>query len=204
MLEFQNLADNQLPDYIKTVGYPTMLLLMTVEGPIATIVSGFLGSLGLFNVLAVFSLSVLGDVLGDIICYGIGFWGGSPILEKARQKLHVKPKILEKVEHLFQKHGFKTIFAVKSTTGLCWITFIAAGTFRMDFKKFLQGSILGGIIWSGFLTLSGYFFGYAFLEINRYIRFAGLGILVLAIGLFILINIYKKHQAQKILSENKL
>ena len=202
MLEFQNLADSQLPDYIRTVGYPTMLLLMTVEGPIATIISAFLSSLGLFNIFAVFGLSILGDVLGDIICYGIGYWGGNPILEKARKKLRIKLKILEKVEYLFQRHGFKTIFAVKSTTGLCWITFIAAGAFKMDFRKFLTGSILGGLVWSGFLTVSGYFFGYAFLEISHYIRFAGFGIIIIAILLYILINIYKNRQAQKILAEN--
>ncbi|MFZ5982104.1 MAG: DedA family protein [Patescibacteria group bacterium] len=198
MLEFQNLADSQLPEYISAIGYPAMLLVMTIEGPIATIVSSFLASLGVFNIFAVFALSVLGDVLGDIACYGIGFWGGKAILEKARKKLHVKSKILEKIEALFLHHGFKTIFAVKSTTGLCWITFIAAGAFRMDFRRFLTASLLGGLVWSSFLALSGYFFGYAFLEISRYIRFAGFFVIALAVLLYFLINLYKKHQAKKI------
>jgi len=203
MLEFHNLADAQLPNYIKTLGYPTMLLVMTIEGPIATIIAAFLASLGFFNIGVVFLLSVLGDILGDIICYAIGFFGGSKMLEKARKKLKIKSTILEKLEKLFSLHGFKTIFAVKSTTGLCWITFIAAGAFKMKFKKFLQGSIGGGLIWSSFLVISGYFFGYAFDRINQYIEYAGIGIIFLAIALYIGINFYKNKKTKRLLSKNK-
>lgn len=201
MLEIQTIADSQLPQYLQIIGYPSMLIVMTIEGPIATLVAAFLSSLGVFNVLIVFFLSLLGDILGDLICYAIGYFGGSKMLEKARKKLKIQPKILTRIERLFTQHGFKTIFSVKSTTGLCWITFIAAGAFRMNFKKFLQGSIGGGIIWSTFLVIMGYFFGFAFIQIDKYIQYSGIFFIVLVIVLYIGISIYKKRRSQKLLKE---
>jgi len=54
----------------------------------------------------------------------------------------ITPDLIGRMEKYFQKHGGKTIFAVKSTTGLCWTTFTAAGIVKMDFKKFMTYSFL--------------------------------------------------------------
>lgn len=192
------LSNSELLDYIKTVGYPTMFLLMVIEGPIITILAAFLSSLGFFNVGVVVGLSFLGDVVGDVILYTMGYFGGNRVLRRAEKILSVKPKIIERMERLFDRHGTKTIFAVKSTTGLCWITFIAAGAFRMKFSRFMKGSVGGGVIWTGILVSSGYFFGYAFERINNYIEYAGIVIVFLAITFYIAISYYKKIQSRKI------
>lgn len=199
MLPSINLADPQILVYIKTIGYPTMLILMTVEGPIATILAAFAASLGFFNIFIVFGLSMLGDILGDIILYIIGYTGGAQILAKAERILKVKPEIVAKLEKLFLLHGKKTIFAVKSTTGLCWITFIAAGAVRMKFQEFLFGSFFGGIVWSSFLVAMGYFFGYAFEKINDYIKYAGIIIFAAAVSFYTILTVYKKYQSRRIL-----
>jgi membrane protein DedA with SNARE-associated domain len=199
MLPSLNLADPQILAYIKTIGYPTMLILMIVEGPIATILAAFAASLGFFNIYLVFILSISGDIIGDIILFAIGYTGGAKALAKAEKILKIKPEIVVKLEKLFSLHGKKTIFAVKSTTGLCWITFIAAGTMRMKFQEFIFGSISGGIIWSSFLVVMGYFFGYAFLQINDYLKYAGIIIFAAAVIFFTLVTAYKKYQSRQIL-----
>lgn len=176
-----------------------MLLVMIVEGPIATLLAAFAASLGFFNVYLVLILSMLGDIVGDIILYGLGYFGGAKTLEKAERILKIKPALVLKMENLFNNHGKKTIFAVKSTTGLCWITFIAAGAVRMNFKEFLLGSFFGGIIWSGFLVIMGYFFGYAFERINEYIKYAGLIIFVVVAIFYVTVTIYKKRRSRLIL-----
>ncbi len=197
-----NFADPNVLNFIKTLGYPTMLLIMIIEGPIIAIIGAFLASLGFFNVFIVFLLSLLGDIIGDLILYAIGYHGGARALKRAEQVLKVKPAIVEKIEKLFAKHGRKTIFAVKSTTGLCWITFIAAGAVKMDLKKFLFGSLTGGLVWSSLLVVIGYFFGYAFLKINDYIRFAGIIIFALAVIFYLSLTFYKKYKSKEIF-ENK-
>ncbi|PIR73780.1 MAG: hypothetical protein COU40_00720 [Candidatus Moranbacteria bacterium CG10_big_fil_rev_8_21_14_0_10_35_21] len=188
--------------YIKTIGYPTMFLLMIVEGPIATVIAAFFSKLGFFNIYLVFILSFLGDIIGDIILYFIGYYGGFKTLKKAEKILKTKPKIIIKLENHFRIHGRKTIIAVKSTTGLCWITFILAGATKMPFKTFLTSSVVGGIVWSSFLVLCGYFFGYAFRTIDLYIKYAGIIIFIVATIFFVGLTFYKKYQAQKILQIN--
>ena len=180
-------------------GYPLMLLLMTLEGPIITIISAFLASLGYFNIFIVFGLSVLGNVLGDIVLYFIGYFGGHKILLKAEKFLKIKESVIEKLREKFRQNGAKIIFYVKSTTGLCYITFILAGTTRMKLSKFVKYSILGGLFWSSFLVIVGYFFGYAAEQISEYIKYAGYIILTGAVMFFIGLTLYKKKQAKEIL-----
>ncbi|MFA6973865.1 MAG: DedA family protein [Parcubacteria group bacterium] len=196
-----NLSDPAVLGHIQTIGYPLMLLTMIIEGPVVTILAAFAASLGFFNVYVVLVLSMLGDIIGDIILYTIGYTGGAKTLAKAEKILKIKPAIVAKIEALFHKHGKKTIFAVKSTTGLCWITFIAAGAVRMNFRDFLRASFLGGIVWSGFLVAMGYFFGYAFDRINDYLRYAGILIFFSAVIFYTLITLYKKRQSTRILAE---
>lgn len=203
MFPHLDLTDPHILAYIKTIGYPTMLLLMIIEGPIVSILGAFLAKLGFFNVYLVLLLSILGDLIGDVILYSIGFYGGERALAKAEKILKIKPAIVEKMRRLFQAHGKKTIFAVKSTTGLCWITFIAAGTFKMKFKDFVLTSFFGGIVWSTFLVIIGYFFGYAFGVINDYIRVAGLIIFAAAAGFYASIILYKRYRSRKILENEK-
>lgn len=179
-------------------GYPLMLFLMIVEGPFATMIAAFLASQGFFNVGIVFILSVAGDVIGDIILYFIGYFGGQRILPKVQRFLRVKDTVLEKLKLQFHKNSERIIFYVKSTTGLSYITFITAGTLHMKFTKFVKNSILGGFVWSGFLVIIGYFFGYAAEKISIYIQYAGIVIFALAISTIVFVNIYKKKQAKKI------
>jgi membrane protein DedA with SNARE-associated domain len=196
-----NVSDPAILSHIKTVGYPLMFLIMVVEGPIATIIAAFAASLGFFNVFIVLILSIIGDITGDLILYSLGYFGGNRALLRAEKLLKVKPTIVGKVESLFNNHGKKTVFAVKSTTGLCWIAFILAGTVRMKFSDFVTASFLGGIVWSGFLVIMGYFFGYAFEEISAYIKYAGIIIFLSVVVFYVIIVAYKKHQSKQILQQ---
>jgi len=179
--------------------YPLIFLATIVEGPIITIIGAFLASLGFFNIWMIFLLSILGDIVGDIILYALGYFGGSLMLSRMEKLLKINFITMDKLRRLFTRHGQKTIFYVKSTTGLCWITFILAGTLKMEFQKFLRASFWGGIVWSGFLVISGFFFGYAFEKINDYLKYAGIIIFILAVFFVFFITFYKKSQSRKIL-----
>ena len=63
-----NITDPAILGYIKTIGYPLMLLIMIVEGPIATLLAAFAASLGFFNIYLVFILSMLGTLRSPLKC----------------------------------------------------------------------------------------------------------------------------------------
>lgn len=195
-------AGQQIFQFLSHYGYAIMLPLMIIEGPVVTIIAAMLASLGAFNVFVVLILSIIGDMGGDIIFYGLGYKYGMGFVRRVGKYIGITEKLVLRMEKYFEHHGGKTIFAVKSTTGLCWATFTAAGIVKMDFKKFVKYSFLGGVIWSGFLVAMGYFYGYLWREIQIYIKWIGWVIFGVAIVTFAVINIYKSYQAKKLLKKN--
>lgn len=183
--------------FLQNYGYWLMLPLMIIEGPVVTIIAAMLASLGAFNVFAVLIFSILGDMFGDVLLYGAGYRWGMGFVRGFGKYMGITEEVVLKMEKYFEKHGGKTILAVKSTTGLCWATFAAAGVVKMDFKKFVKYSFLGGIIWSGFLVTMGYFYGYLWREIKQYISWVGWIAFIVAAVTFIAVTIYKKKQSEK-------
>jgi len=188
--------------FLTHYGYFVMLPLMILEGPVVTIIAAMLASLGAFNVFIVLLLSILGDMIGDIILYGLGYKFGMKFVENAGKYVGITEKLVLRMEKYFQRHGGKTIFAVKSTTGLCWAAFTAAGIVKMNFKKFVKYSFYGGVVWSGFLVAMGYFYGYLWREIKQYIEWIGWAVFAAAIATFFVVTLYKKWKAEKMLEEN--
>ncbi len=191
-------------DFLRIYGYWIILPLMILEGPVVTIIAAMLASLGAFNVFVVLLFSILGDIIGDAILYGLGYKFGMGFVRRAGKYVGITEKLVGRMEKYFEKHGGKTIFIVKSTTGLCWATFTAAGIVKMDFKKFLKNSFYGGIVWSGFLVAMGYFYGYLWREIHNYIDQIGWVIFSVAIASIIIITLYKNKKAKGILREDEI
>lgn len=192
----------QLFYFLSHYGYIIIIPLMIIEGPVVTIIAAMLASLGAFNVFVVLALSVIGDIGGDLIFYWLGHRFGMGFVRRFGRYIGITEKLVIRMEEYFVNHGGKTIFAVKSTTGLCSATFIAAGIVKMDFKKFLKYSFLGGIVWSGFLVAMGYFYGYLWREIKDYIEWVGWAISGVAILTFIFVTVYKGYRAKKIFKSN--
>jgi len=182
--------------FLSEYGYWIVLPLMIIEGPIVTLIAAFMASLGVFNIYFIFILSILGDVLGDVIFYGLGRKGGMHFVHKVGKYIGITERLVVKMEKFFVNHGGKTIVAVKSTTGLCWATFVAAGIVKMPFRKFVGYSLLGGLVWSGFLVIMGFFFGYLYAQIVDYINYAGWIIGSLALAFFVGVGMYKKYETR--------
>ena len=188
-------------EFLRHYGYFAMLPLMIIEGPVVTIISAMLASMGAFFWPWVLLFSILGDIIGDVILYSLGYKYGMHFVNGFGKYMGITEKLVIKMEKYFQNHGGKTIFAVKSTTGLCWATFVAAGIVKMNFKKFVKYSFLGGIVWSGSLVAMGYFYGYLWRSMKQYISWIGWIIFGVAILSFIIITVYKNYQAKKLLEE---
>lgn len=188
-------------EFLRSYGYWGMLPIMVIEGPIATIFAAMMASLGAFSWPIVLIFSIAGDIIGDILLYLAGHRWGMKFVTSFGKYIGITEKLVLKMENYFTKHGGKTIFAVKSTTGLCWATFVAAGIVKMDFKKFITYSFLGGVVWSGFLVAMGYFYGYLWREIREYISWAGWIATFIATFSFLAITLYKKHQSRDLLNE---
>jgi len=188
---------NDLIQFLLTHGYVIMFFLMWLEGPIVTLAAAFLASLGFFSLPVVFIISLVGDITGDIVLYAIGRKWGIHFVNRFGKYIGITQRLVDKMQGHFHVHGGKTIFMVKSTTGLCFVTFVAAGIARMPLKRFVRYSLYGGVVWSSVLVGMGYFFGALYTQIATYISWAGWFILIGAIIVLVAMTLYKKYEAQK-------
>lgn len=151
--------DSSVLDFLIAHGYWVAVPAMIIEGPIATMLMAFFASFGLFDIRAVFFLSLLADLVSDAAYYFLGYWRGLHVIAWAVKHLRIRPEIFESIGRYYQAHGGKTVFLAKILTGIVPPVFITAGIYRMSIKKMILFALPGGVIWSGGLVFFGHRFG---------------------------------------------
>jgi len=173
--------------------YAIFFPLTVVEGPIVTIIAGFLVSLGYMNFLIVYVIAVVGDVVGDVLYYALGRWGSGRIFSRG-SFFGIKVGQLERVEKHFGAHAGKTLLFGKWTHSVGAIILTAAGMAKMPLDKFVFYNTAGSIPKSLALMLIGYYFGRAYQQIDKYFGYASLAMLLIiavAVAAYFLIKRFK-------------
>lgn len=176
--------------------YLILFPIIVVEGPIATVIVGFLVAQGMMDFYIAYPLIIVADLAGDAMYYALGKWGrnlGVKLLRLTDEKM-------KKLERHFELHSGKTILLGKLSHGIGTTFLFAAGAARMDFNKFLFYNTLGTVPKSLILLAVGYFFGQSYARIGRYFDY--FAIISLAIGAIILIGYLIF--AKKVRKEEKL
>lgn len=102
-------------------------------------------------------LVLISAVFGNTINYWIGRYLVTRIdVTKAKW---INQDALEKTHIFFEKHGGKTIILARFVPLVRSFAPFVAGLSNMDQKKFQIFNVVGAALWSGILTVCGYFFG---------------------------------------------
>jgi membrane protein DedA with SNARE-associated domain len=164
----------------------------TLEGPIITMVSGFLISLGILSFIPTLLVVFAGDLISDSFYFWLGS-RGRHFVERIKF-LHISPERLEKVEQHFEKYPGKTFIVSKASYGVGSLFLIAAGISKMTYQKFLEYITPLNAIRSTALLLIGYYLGRAVRHSGTYLEYYTLGVIILLpIGYYII----KKTQAMR-------
>lgn len=97
-------------------------------------------------------------VLGNIVGYGIGYTVGPKLFNKPDSKLF-KREYVDKTHAFFEKYGSRAILLARFVPIVRTFITATAGIGRMDPKRYLTISVLGGILWACGIILAGYFLG---------------------------------------------
>ena len=180
-----------------------VFVMMALEGPIVTLASSFLSSLGIHSPMTILIMSVVADLVGDSVFYALGYFGGRSFIHTWGRKFGITEKKVEVFEKFFDTNGAKAILLAKSTTGLCFITFVLAGAARMRLRVYFLYAFIGGVIWSSILVFIGYFFGYMYQEIAKYISWAGYLIFISFVVVIVVMWYCKKQQKNRLLTTKR-
>jgi membrane protein DedA with SNARE-associated domain len=178
-------------------GYSLMFLAMLVEGPVATAAGAFAAALGYFNIWIVFTLSVLGNLVPDVIYYALGFWGREGVINKYGRFLKITPERVRKLEDLYHKNVGKTLTAVKLVPILATPGLIVAGISKVPLRAYTIWSLVVTVPSSLFYLIVGYYFGAAYQNIIRYLDYGGYFIFA-SLAVFVLLSYLRKKYGKKL------
>jgi len=167
-----------------------------VEGPIISVLSGFLVGNGVFNMYIAFLVLLAGDVVGDSIYYAIGRYGGLSLIKKIGPYIGVTEERMEKLRDRFHRHDWKLLLFAK-TQAIGSIVLVTSGIVKMPFWRFIFYNTIGSIPKIMLFMVIGFYFGRAYLLINTYMGYFAIAWLVLAILMIILYFYLRKYIQDK-------
>lgn len=154
-----------------------------VEGPIITIIAGFLCTLGYFNPFVIYVVVIVADLVGDVTYYAIGRYGGKGLIERRGRYFGITTNRVEQLERHFQHHAAKTLIVGKILHGFGAVILLAAGVAKVPFKKYVWYNLLPTIPKSLILLLIGIYFGKAYTQINGILNYTTIGTITIALML---------------------
>jgi len=127
-------------------------------------------SLAPIYILVAGAYGALGCVIGSVIAYGVGKWGGRPLLEKYGKYLLITRHDLDLADRWFNRYGSLSIFLSRLLPVVRTFISLPAGVARMHFIKFLVYTFLGSFIWCAGLAYGGYQLGEHWEQIRVILR----------------------------------
>jgi membrane protein DedA with SNARE-associated domain len=158
-------------------GYLGIIGLMALESACIPIPSevimpfaGYLASTGRFSIILIIILGTFGNLVGSIVAYAAGFYGGRPFIEKYGKYILIKKKELDNADNFFQKYGNLSVFFSRLLPIIRTFISLPAGIAKMPFWRFSFYTFIGSLFWSGMLAYLGIFLGSKWQIIEVYFR----------------------------------
>lgn len=139
---------------ISTLGYSGIVLLMAIESaciPLPSEIimpfSGYLVSTGQMNLWGVAIAGAVGCVLGSLVAYWVGMYGGRPLIEKYGRYVLVSRHDLDIADRWFARYGEIIIFVSRLLPAIRTFIAFPAGVARMNLNRFIIYTFAGSLPW---------------------------------------------------------
>lgn len=103
-------------------------------------------------------LLVVAAVAGNVVGYWIGRVAGPPIFERPDSRLF-KQEYVDKTFAFFDRYGARAIVLARFVPIVRTFITVMAGVGKMDVRRYVTYSTVGGVLWGAGVTVLGYFLG---------------------------------------------
>lgn len=155
--------------------YYILLPLSIIEGPIITVIAGFLASTHSINPAAVYGVVVLGDLIGDTLLYSLGRWSGGGVT-KYGKFFGVTADRLASAKDYFANHHRRAVVTSKLVHGIGVSGLVTAGVLRISYGRYMRTCFLISLAQCAFFLAIGLLFGNAYMRIGQYLDYFAAGI----------------------------
>ena len=139
---------------IAALGYSGIILLMAIESaciPLPSEIimpfSGYLVSTGQLNIWAVGLAGAVGCVLGSLVAYWVGMFGGRPLIEKYGRYILLSRHDLNMADRWFASYGEIIVFVSRLLPAIRTFIAFPAGVARMNLTRFILYTFAGSLPW---------------------------------------------------------
>lgn len=139
---------------ISALGYPGVVLMMGIESaciPLPSEIimpfSGYLVYTGRFDIWGVAFAGAVGCVLGSLVAYWVGMYGGRPVIEKYGRYVLISLHDLDIADRWFERRGELIVFASRLLPVIRTFIAFPAGVARMNLGRFVVYTFVGSFPW---------------------------------------------------------
>ena len=157
-------------DLAQQYRYLIIFPITVIEGPIISVLTGFLVAHGVFNFFVAYLVLMAGDLTGDIYYYFLGRWIRHPKIWQWRHWFGLNDERIKWLEGQFEGSAGRILVLGKLIHGVGSIILMGAGLSKVKFSRFLFYNVIGTIPKTLAFLLIGYFFGEAYQQIDRYLK----------------------------------
>lgn len=188
------IISNWIINIISLLGYPGIIITMAIESALIPLpseiimpFSGFLASTGRFDLGLVALSGAIGNVLGSLVAYAIGFYGHEKLVRRFIRKfgkwILISEKELDETEKLL--HRFKDLVVLVSRVipGIRTVISLPCGFAKLPLDRFIVLTFLGSLAWSYFLAWIGFILGQNWRTIGPYFHQLDAVIIVVIVSL---------------------
>jgi membrane protein DedA with SNARE-associated domain len=190
--------------FLETWGYLAVFILsfissmgLPVGAEVAIIYGGVLASGQIahephpLNLFAVIAVATLAEVLGSLVGYLIGYFGGRPLVDRAGKYVLLTHKDLDRAEAWFARRGEPVVLFGRFIPLLRSFVSLAAGLAEMARAKFLLFTVIGCAVWCTALTSVGYGLGSSYHRVLKAFSYAGYVAAVLVVIAVVVLFIHR-------------
>jgi membrane protein DedA with SNARE-associated domain len=139
---------------ISSLGYSGVILLMAIESaciPLPSEIimpfSGYLVSTGQMTLWGVAVAGAVGCVLGSLVAYWVGMYGGRPFIERYGRYILLSRHDLDIADRWFAKYGEVIVFVSRLLPAIRTFIAFPAGVARMNLTRFVIYTFAGSLPW---------------------------------------------------------
>ena len=178
------IGQDTLMTLVGDYGLAILAPLALVEGPVVSVLGGWLAGRGALVVQAVFVCVVIADLAGDAMLYGVGRYAGSRVPQRWREKLglsrHRQAALIDQIH----AGGGRLLVIGKLTHAMGFAVLAAAGAARYPFMRFLAVNLLATLPKSAALVGLGWALGDSWDRADAWLtRFVLIGALLSVVAL---------------------
>ena len=204
---------NFISSLLSNLNYGTILFLMLLESTVVPVPSEFVvtpaayhAASGNLDVFLVILFATIGADLGAYVNYVVAYYVGRPVIYRFANSKWGKMCLLnqekvEKSEKYFDDHGIVATLTGRLIPGIRHLISIPAGLAKMNYWKFLLYTTIGAGVWHSILAALGWYLhaivpedqlNDKITEYAEYIKIVIIGIVVIAIGYFVIRHFLKR------------